>query len=582
MKKVFLFLLVSTTFIIGQTIPFPVDTIVRNERFNNREFPAYDSQGKIHLTYTGQVGTDGSTREIYYVKEEANGTFTTTNITNNLVDDNYSSLSIDPGGTAHVGYLGRDGNNVFQVQYKNNSTGVFGSPIFLTSGSNAATPVSKIGPDSVVHFVFFTFTNDPDNIFYTFINFKDSSILLTPMMLAAGETGGDFDAHLDIDHNGKVHIVMKTGSALGGQLKYFNSVGGGLGEVPTGVTATITNPKVLIDNNNKVHILYRNESDLRLYIINNVSGSFSTPQAVTPVGQRPAFAQNFAMDDNGRIYIVYQSSVAQSGRGFYFIWGQNNVYSDTMLIYDLTSEYVTRNSSAIIAKGDGDIAMFYAPGGVRNSQVICDIFLRRGNLSQIVPVELVSFNASVSNDKVVLSWITATEINNRGFEVERRQVFSLQSSVGNEDWEVLGFVEGKGTTTEQQVYSFIDENISAERYMYRLKQIDYDGSYEYSKVVEVDLSQPITFSLEQNYPNPFNPETKIKFTIPSNVKGEMSNVKLMVYDVLGNEIATLVNEEKPAGSYEVTFDGKGLSSGMYFYSLQSGSFSKTNKMMLVK
>ncbi|HMN24824.1 MAG TPA: hypothetical protein PKE38_10005, partial [Ignavibacteriaceae bacterium] len=152
-------------------IPFPQDTIVRNDNFNNRMFAAYDSQGKIHLSYTGQMGTDGATREIYYVKEENNGSFTTTNITNNLVDDNYSTLSIDALDNIHIGFTGRDASNLFQIKYTNNLNGSFGEPIFITAGGlNKATPFTKIGPDSIVHFVYFTYTTSPDNIYYTLYN----------------------------------------------------------------------------------------------------------------------------------------------------------------------------------------------------------------------------------------------------------------------------------------------------------------------------------------------------------------------------------------------------------------------------
>ena len=160
------------------------------------------------------------------------------------------------------------------------------------------------------------------------------------------------------------------------------------------------------------------------------------------------------------------------------------------------------------------------------------------------------------------------------------------------DWESIGFVNGNGTTTEKSFYSFTDQSPVAGKSYYRLKQIDFDGSFEYSNIVEVELTLPIEFSLEQNYPNPFNPYTKIKYTIPnvtlSGVEG--SRVALKVYDVLGNEIATLVNEEKQPGNYEVNFDASKFSSGVYFYELRvedpstsSGKdFVETKKMILIK
>ena len=209
--------------------------------------------------------------------------------------------------------------------------------------------------------------------------------------------------------------------------------------------------------------------------------------------------------------------------------------------------------------------------------------------NSIVPVELTSFSASVSNNSVTLNWITATELNNSGFQIERSVISNEERNL---DWEQIGFINGNGTTSESHSYSFVDRNISDGKYSYRLKQIDFDGTFSYSNEVEVDLSLPQTFSLAQNYPNPFNPSTKISFSVPSVVDAKFASttlVQLKVYDVLGNEIATLVNEEKPAGNYEVTFDAKnlpagrqGLSSGIYYCNLQAGSFNQSIKMILLK
>lgn|SRR5690606_11296607 len=117
-------------------------------------------------------------------------------------------------------------------------------------------------------------------------------------------------------------------------------------------------------------------------------------------------------------------------------------------------------------------------------------------------------------------------------------------------------------------------------YLYRLKQIDYDGSFEYSNEIEVNVTAPSDFSLYQNYPNPFNPATKIIYEIPS--YAEVNTVQLKIFDVLGNEVAVLVNEEQMPGEYEVNFDASDLTSGIYFYSLNAGSFSETKKMILMR
>ena len=195
-----------------------------------------------------------------------------------------------------------------------------------------------------------------------------------------------------------------------------------------------------------------------------------------------------------------------------------------------------------------------------------------------IPVELTSFTSSIYEDLVTLNWQTATETNNQGFQIERRKT---QDEI-SEDWNSIGFVNGKGTTTEPQSYSFVDKELDAGKYQYRLKQIDFNGTFEYSKTVEVEINQPTKFSLEQNYPNPFNPSTSIKFSIPAVGTRLALSVQLKVYDVLGKEVATLVNEEKPAGSYEVKFDASKLASGIYYYQMRTGEYVETKKMILLK
>ena len=188
-----------------------------------------------------------------------------------------------------------------------------------------------------------------------------------------------------------------------------------------------------------------------------------------------------------------------------------------------------------------------------------------------VPVELIYFSAGFKSGKIVLSWKTATETNNRGFELFR-------------DETDLTFIPGHGTSSEIQTYTYEDINPASGINNYRLYQVDYDGTRTEiaSESVNTDLI-PDEFTLEQNYPNPFNPATTIKYAVPSNVKGEKSNVKLVVYDMLGRIAAVLVdNEQKEAGIYTVEFDGSELSSGIYLYTLTAGDASLTKKMMLLK
>lgn len=187
----------------------------------------------------------------------------------------------------------------------------------------------------------------------------------------------------------------------------------------------------------------------------------------------------------------------------------------------------------------------------------------------IVPVELISFTSIVKDNDVTLNWKTATETNNSGFAIERKS--------GQKEFSQVAFVPGRGTTTEPVIYSYTDLDLNSGTYTYRLKQIDLDGTFSYVGTTEVDVIPPKVYALEQNYPNPFNPATTIKYSVPVN-----GFVNLGIYNLLGEKIADLINKEIEAGSYEINFDASNLSSGVYFYKLEAGSFTSIKKMMLIK
>lgn len=195
--------------------------------------------------------------------------------------------------------------------------------------------------------------------------------------------------------------------------------------------------------------------------------------------------------------------------------------------------------------------------------------------AQALPVELTSFTGAYVGNDVQLNWSTATELNNRGFEIQR--------SANGSQFATVAFVEGHGTTTEQQKYSFVDNTVNTRtNYAYRLKQVDFNGNYDYSSVVNVGSTLPAQFILEQNYPNPFNPSTRISFAVP--VK---SNVTLEVYNLIGERLMTLMQGEVEAGTETVTFNANGLSSGIYLVKMnaigENGTeFTSSKKMTLLK
>ena len=187
----------------------------------------------------------------------------------------------------------------------------------------------------------------------------------------------------------------------------------------------------------------------------------------------------------------------------------------------------------------------------------------------VVPVELVSFSATPVNDAVKLEWTTATETNNYGFNVERR------NASGN--FTTVGFVKGNGNSTSSRAYSFTDENLQAGTYAYRLKQVDLDGTATYFNAIEVEVSPVFDYGLEQNYPNPFNPVSKMQFSL-----AEAGSVVIDLFDIQGNKVRNLVNETLPAGKHFCSISGENLSSGTYMVRMTSGRFSAVRKIILLK
>ena len=174
-----------------------------------------------------------------------------------------------------------------------------------------------------------------------------------------------------------------------------------------------------------------------------------------------------------------------------------------------------------------------------------------------VPVELTSFSANVVDGKVILNWTTATETNNQGFEI-------IRSAQNDNCWLNIGFVPGFGTTTEPKIYNYTDQSVINGKYYYRLKQIDFDGSPTYSSVVEAEVSSLTEFSLKQNYPNPFNPATTIEFSLPFD-----SQVKISVYNLVGEKVAEVINKNLTAGSHKIYFNASQLTSGVYLYKMDA-------------
>jgi hypothetical protein len=296
---------------------------------------------------------------------------------------------------------------------------------------------------------------------------------------------------------------------------------------------------------------------------------------------------------DGEGILLYNCSTGSTDQGIGFIVVSDQLTPSTEFeFYDReTWEYYGNMKVTGVSNTDGISSFPYStqayPMGVfaainnDNTTVIVswetifDEIAAQGGL----PVELTSFYSTLKNGATTtLHWETATEVNNYGFEVERKS--SLYHSIGGkiEEWERIGFVEGNGNSNAPIVYSFIDEDLNGSGvYHYRLKQIDNDGSYDYSHEISVSVYIPTIFMLYQNYPNPFNPTTNISFSLPKD-----SRVRITVYNLLGQQIIEIVNDEFKSGRHSISFDANGFPSGVYTYRMEAIDFVSTRKMLLIR
>lgn len=256
--------------------------------------------------------------------------------------------------------------------------------------------------------------------------------------------------------------------------------------------------------------------------------------------------------------IITQFDELKTGAGFLSKYNTNSLSTHTIGIQNVA----------------GDSAIQYRRSNVGGPIFGSSLALAFGPNESVLPVELTSFNSVINGREVTLNWTTSSELNNSGFDIER--------SSGNSSWTKIGNISGNGTTTSQSIYSFSDGNLSAGSYSYRLKQIDFNGNFEYFNLSnEVNIGVPGNFALSQNYPNPFNPTTRITYDLPVD-----SRVNIKLFDMSGREVMTVLNETKTAGYYSVNFNGANLSSGVYFYRISAEgngkTFVATKKMALIK
>ena len=392
---------------------------------------------------------------------------------------------------------------------------------------------------------------------------------------------GSFPA---VGPNGELYVVWRHS----GQMMFDKSTDGG---VTFGTDIIVSNapnawfPHMAVDlsggpRNGYIYVTWNDErnGDDDAFVCYSSDGgdTWSTPIRVNndPIGNgKIQYWPSVAISELGEISILFYDTRNTPNNSFIEAYIARSIDGLNFTNELLSSEPSPTN----IPNGDvrfGDYITIDAYGGnvvtvwtdERAGGVDMDIYTAVVN--PIIPVELTNFTARVSGGNTILEWSTATELNNLGFEIER--------SLNQRTWITIGFIEGHGTTTEPQNYSFIDDGIGGIVY-YRLKQIDFDGTYEFSFVIAVNSASVTTMDLEQNYPNPFNPNTNIKYQI-----GNEGFVSLEVFNSLGEVVATLISEFKQAGTYQISFNGTNLSSGVYVYILKSGNFIQSKKMILLK
>ena len=371
----------------------------------------------------------------------------------------------------------------------------------------------------------------------------------------------------------------------------------------------------IIAFDNKIGVLWSNQHDDQFHFSYHVNSEDPTtwygPELASP-GQSGSFSDdhiNLAASSDGTIYAAVKTSYDSGSDPTIALLVRSN--DGTWNIYDVTNSGATRpivllddtnhkiyvmyttdlqNSANIGYKYASTSDFSFITGSNIANGSFNNITSTKQNFSNEVvllysngstwygkiegtsplPVELVAFSGTLNNDNIELYWNTATEVNNYGFNIER--------AYNNDEWSTIGFVEGNGNSNSPKEYYFYDSNVNQPgKYSYRLKQIDNDGAFEYSDTVTINVSTPNGYYLSQNYPNPFNPSTTINYTITNDEK-----VSLKVYDLLGREVASLVDGYKPAGNYSVSFNANELASGVYIYRLVAGGYVSVKRMSLIK
>ncbi|MCZ7609084.1 MAG: T9SS type A sorting domain-containing protein [Ignavibacterium sp.] len=441
---------------------------------------------------------------------------------------------------------------------------IIGNKIYLLPTTAGAT-------DAYNHGIYITGANGTINIKENYVNCLEKTINATSYIIGIafagnGNTTSDvinvFNNMVNVGASNETRNVygigLRSAQAMGNLNIYHNTI----------VVNEMSSPLVSYAIGNHTNGTGSVNLDLlNNIIINNHTGNTSS----AAIGLNAPMTTTLSSDYN--VLLANSILVSYQGTNYTNLASWQTTTQDSNSISKVVN-FVSATDLHLAGTSNGDVDLVGTP----ISEITIDIdgdlrsttspYKGSDEASLPIPVELTAFSAVCDNGAVILQWTTATETNNKGFEIQRKV---------NDEFEVLSFVDGIGTTTSSQSYSYTDRSVSSGLYSYRLKQVDYNGSFTYSNIIEVNVTTPSQFELSQNYPNPFNPTTKINYTIPFD-----SKVTISVYSVTGELIAELVNDFVTAGAYSVDFDGRNLASGIYIYKMTAGNFTQTNKMMLMK
>jgi hypothetical protein len=505
----------------------------------------------------------------------------------------YSAINLSwtdaTGGTVPDGYL---------IKGSNVGYGSIADPVDGTAESDAAlikniahgvqtATISGLTASTTYYFKIFPYTNSATNINYKIDGVVPTTTLGTGSAPAASlllEENFDFSGALTSNgwtaHSGGGTNAISTTSGL----SYTDYPSSAIGNAAT-ITATG-------EDDNRTFTQQTSGSIYTSFMVNvssaTTTGDYFFHLSTNPIGS--FYGRVFAKDDGeGNLkFGIAKSSAASYATG-------NYSYNSTYL---LVVKYTFNGASAddVVglyinpSLGGSEPISFDAQGTTSEADIagLGLVALRQSTTTPVLvidgirvsdgwsesplPVELSSFNAAATNGAVKLTWQTATEVNNYGFQVERKmdKVETI--------WEEIGFVAGSGNSNAPKDYSYTDNSLdNSGKYSYRLKQIDNDGKTTYSNEIETDVTVVLEYALSQNYPNPFNPSTVINYTL-----SQPGFVTIKIYNTLGQEVSTLLNGQMDAGKHTLTFDASKLSSGMYLYKITAGNFTQVKKMLLAK